>query len=290
MNKMKLIPAALMMSSVAFAGSSMAHEGKSNYSFDNSFNSECSINLQNGVTVTPEFVKVFDERKKTVYRIEKNGEMSVEGESLDLDSSQQQAAADYANGIRQAVPKVVNIAGDAMELASKAVTEAMGGLFGQNSDVQVRVEDLMTQAKERISEKLSQSGDEFTISKNGMDEWDDVIDKELEQEIEKVVMNSMGSIFTLIGQAMSEGDGTFEERMEAFGEKMESWGEDLERSLEAQASKIEEQAEALCQQLKTIDKMETELQQQVPEFANFELLEVEKHRSSRRHHDDEGAE
>lgn len=288
MNKMKLIPAAVMMTTVALPGNAMAHDGKSNFSFSNDHHNECNIDLHNGVTVTPDYVRVFDDNK-TLYRISKNGEMSVRGQSVDLTAEEQQMAADYANGIRATVPKAVAVATEAMDLASKGVSEAMGGLFGQNSDIQMKVEDVMAKAKAAIGEKLNQSGDEFTISPDGLDNMDDIIDQELEQEIEKVVMSSMGSIFTLIGQAMNEGDGNFEERMEAFGEKMERWGENLEASLEAQADKIEEQAEALCNQLKEVDELETALQRKVPEFANFELLEVDRNRHSRKY-DDHGAE
>lgn len=287
MNKMKLIPAAILMTTVALSGNSMAHDSKANYKFDNSLQEDCSINLHNGVTVTPEFVKVFD-GNKTLYSINKNGTMTVRGETIDLTKSQQQIAADYANGIRAAVPKAVNVATEAVELASKGVTEAMGVLFGENSDIQYKVENVMAKAKAKIDDKLSKSGDEFTISPDGLDNMDDIIDKELEKEIEKVVMSSMGSIFTLIGQAMNEGDGDFEQRMEAFGEKMEAWGEDLEKTLEAQAHNIEEQAEALCVQLKEVDKLETELQQQVPEFAKYELLEVERNNHGRNSHNDQG--
>ncbi len=285
MNKMKMIPAAILMSTVALTGNAMAHEGKSNFHADNNFVGDCNINLHQGVTVTPSYVKVFD-KHHTLYQISKNGEMTIDGKTVSLDSTQQQTAAQYAEGIRSSVPKAVAIATDAIELASKGVGEAMGTLFGENSDIQIRIEDVMAKAKEKVNESLSRSGDEFTISPDGFDDMDNIIDEELEQEIEKVVMSSMGSIFSLIGQAMSEGDGDFEQRMEAFGEKMEKWGEELEASLEAQADDIEEKAEALCQQLKEVDELETKLQSQVPEFAKFDLLEVDRNRHAYHHDED----
>jgi hypothetical protein len=76
---------------------------------------------------------------------------------------------------------------------------------------------------------------------------------------------------------MSSGTGTFEQRMEAFGKKMERMGEELQMTLKVQTDRLEEQTEQLCHQLKDIDTLETQLQEQVPQFASYNLLDMDEH-------------
>ncbi len=293
----KIIPAALLMTTVALSGSALAHDNESNYAYDSNknfsasmSNNDCSIDLHNGVTVTPKFVKVFD-RHDTLFQIEKNGAMSVDGKSVDLTASQQKIAADYANGLRDVVPQAVDIAVNAMEIATVGVNTAFTALFGENSDIEYKVNQIIEKTKDEINENINHSGDEYTIGPNSFDNLEDAFDEDFEKEIEKVAMSSMGSIFSLLGDAMSSGEGDFEQRMEAFGEKMEKMGEKLETTMEAHGEKLEEQAEALCMQLKEVDELETQLQQQVPQFAKYELLDMEEKRSRRnRHHDEDSSE
>lgn len=291
MKTTKIFPAALLMTTVAMSGSALAHDNKDNYNYNAKFShhNECSLDLHNGVTVTPKFVKVFD-KHDTLFRIEKDGSMSVDGKSVSLTAEQQQISADYAEGIRDAVPQAVEVAVEAMEMATVGVNTAFTALFGENSDIEYKVSQIIERAKDEINENINHSGDEYTIAPNSFDNLENAFDEDFEKEIEKVAMNSMGSIFSLLGEAMSEGSGDFEQRMEAFGEKMEKMGDNLEQTMEAQGEKLEEQAEALCMQLKEVDKLETQLQQQVPQFANYELLDMEESRSRRHHHDDESTE
>lgn len=291
----KIIPAALFMATVALSSSAFAHDNETKYDSHKNYsasmsNDECSIDLHNGVTVTPKFVKVFDSND-TLFRIEKNGAMSVDGKSVKLTSTQQKISADYANGLRDVVPQAVDIAVNAMEIATVGVNTAFTALFGENSDIEYKVNQIIEKTKDEINANINHSGDEYTIAPNSFDNLENAFDEDFEKEIEKVAMSSMGSIFSLLGEAMSNGNGDFEQRMEAFGEKMEKMGEDLETTMEAQGEKLEEQAEALCMQLKEVDELETQLQQQVPQFAKYELLDMEEKRSRRnRHHDEDSSE
>lgn len=272
MKKLNLVTSALFISSLALAGNANAHDrhGNNHYSFDSS----CSINLTSGVTVTPDYVKVF-EGNKVLYRINKNGEMTVQGKSIDLDASTQQLAANYGQGLRDSVPQAAEIAFEAMEVASIGVSTALGTIFGENSDIEYKVTDIIDRAKDKLQDKFDQQGNSFTIAPDSFDNIDDIFGPEFEKEIEQVAVSSMGSIFTIIGEAMANGNGDFEQRMEAFGQKMEKMGEELEHTLEAQTGRIEDQAEQLCAQLEAIDEIETQLQHKVPAMKNYGLIEVE---------------
>ena len=274
MKKLNLITSALFASSLALAGTANAHDNHEKHGNHFSFDNSCSINLSSGVTITPDHVKVF-EGNKVLYRINKDGEMTVNGQSVDLDASTQSLAAEYGQGLRDSVPQAAEIAFEAMEVASVGVSTALGAIFGENSDIEYKVTDIIDRAKDKLQDKFDQQGDSFTIAPDSFDNMDDIFGPEFEKEIEQVAMSSMGSIFTIIGEAMSSGEGDFEQRMEAFGAKMEKMGEELEQTLEAQTARIEDQAEELCGQLVDIDKIETQLQNKIPEMKDYGLIEVE---------------
>ena len=271
MKKMTFIPAALFVSTFAMSSGALAHDNNHN---------ECNLNLDNGVTVTPDFLKVFDGDKE-LYVIERDGSMTVDGKVVSLSADDQKVSAAYANGIRKAVPEAVEIATNAMEMATKGVNTALTALFGDNSEIEHQVNRVIERAQEVIDENINHANGEYTIAPHSFDNLEQAFDEEFEREIEKVAMNSMGNVFTLLGQAMNEGEGTFEQRMEAFGERMEKMGEDLEATMEAQAEQMEAQAEQLCMELKDIDELESQLQRNVPEFAKYELLDMEEHKRYR---------
>jgi hypothetical protein len=285
MKTTKIIPAALLMTTVAMSSTAFAHD--KTYRSHHSSSNDCNIELHNGVTVTPNFVKVFDSND-TLFRIEKDGTMTVNGKSVELSASQQKVSTDYANGLRKVVPEAVDIAMGAMEIATVGVSTALTALFGENSDIEYKVTKVIEKAKAEINENISHSGDEYTIGPDSFDNLENAFDEDFEKEIEKVAMSSMGSVFSLLGDAMTNGEGDFEQRMEAFGKRMEKMGEELETTLEAQGDKLEEQAEALCYQLKEIDKLETQLQEEVPAFAKQGLLDMDENnnRGRRNNHYD----
>ena len=235
--------------------------------------SECSIDLQNGVTISDNFVKVFN-KDKTLYQIERNGSLTINGQPVELTTEQQNISADYAHGLRQVVPDAVNIALEAVDVAATGVSTAFTALFGENSDIEHKVMGLVDRTRDKINENLHVDGNDYTISPNSFENLENAFDQEFEEEIESLALNSMGSIFSLMGEAMQNGDGNFEQRMQQFAQKMEKLGDDIEATVEAQAERLETKAEHLCQQLKSIDELETQLQNQVPQFAKHELLDM----------------
>ncbi|MFT4925810.1 MAG: hypothetical protein ACI8WB_001905 [Phenylobacterium sp.] len=282
MKTSKMIPTTLLMTSIALSltltlsTSAFAHDDNHHHwDHHKSSHNECNLDLQNGVTISPEFVKVFD-ANKTLFQIQQDGQLTVDGKAVTLTAEQQQISAEYGEGLRKAVPDAVNVALDAMDMASEGVSTALSTLFGENSDIEYKVNGIIDKARGTINDNIERNGELYTIAPDSFKNLEEAFENDIEAEIEKVAMNSMGSIFSLLGDAMSSGSGNFEQRMEAFGEKMEAMGETMEQTFEAQGDKLEAKAEALCYQLKEIDKLETQLQQSVPQFANLELLDMDK--------------
>lgn len=258
-----IVPTALLLAAVTVSGSAFAHN-------DN----HCSMDLHNGVTISPDQVKVFDDNK-TLFQIQQNGALSVNGQPVALTVEQQQISAQYAEGLRKVVPDAVDVALEAIDVASTGVNTALTALFGENSDIENKVNGIIDKARDKIDQSMDRNGQQYTIAPHSFDDLENTFGKEFEEEIEEVAMSSMGSVFSLLSDAMSSGTGTFEQRMEAFGKKMEAMSEDLEQTLQAQSEVLKDKAESLCYQLKDIDKLETELQQSVPQFAAYDLLDMD---------------
>ena len=107
-----------------------------------------------------------------------------------------------------------------------------------------------------------------------------VLGPEFEQAIEEAVTSSMGSIFSIIGKAMASGEGTFEQRMEAFGQRMERFGEDLEARMDVQAQALEQRGDNMCANLQQLDALESQIQRAIPQMQQYDLIEVNSNNST----------
>ena len=141
-------------------------------------------------------------------------------------------------------------------------------LFGEEIEMQTKVEAIIAKFEQRIEPMMNDKEGEYYLSKDGIESIDDDLGEELEQEIESMMTESVGHIFTLIGKLLTSGESgmkDFEQKMEAFGERMEKRGESLER-----------QSEIMCAQFERLEKIETRMQQEISAVADFDLVTVDK--------------
>ncbi len=84
-----------------------------------------------------------------------------------------------------------------------------------------------------------------------------------------------GNVLIMVGKAMAGGEGTFEQRMQAFETKMDKFGEDLDAEMNAKGDALEARGQQVCSQLQTLDSLEQQIQAQVPQMANFDVISVD---------------
>ena len=62
--------------------------------------------------------------------------------------------------------------------------------------------------------------------------------------------------------------------LDEFEQRMENFAVNIERQVENQSEALEARAEVLCASLANIDRLEEKLQNEVPQLADMDILQV----------------
>ncbi|WP_371376512.1 DUF2884 family protein [Thalassotalea aquiviva] len=264
---MKKIIFAGIASTILFTSSVFAHEDH-NASFSND---HCAVDFNYGVVVEGQNIRFID-NDNTLVQINDLSQLFVHGKEVSLNQAQQALVSDYASGIKQQVPEIVELALDAVEIAFGAVTQVMVGLGVEDSSSADRIDQLFVSIKEKVHKRFNKDNGNYFLAEQNFNEFDEFMEEELEAEIESIVADSVGNILIAVGQAMNDEEGNFEQKMQAFGQRMERMGENIEAAVEPQAEALGAKAEALCDSLKELDYVEQELSNSIDELAKFNLI------------------
>ncbi|TKB47099.1 YggN family protein [Thalassotalea mangrovi] len=265
----KLMLAGLLVTST-LATTAYAHGDKEYATFTSD---HCSINMNYGVVVEANSIRFLD-NDNTIVQINNQKDLFVNGKQVDLNDDQQALVSDYAAGVNEQIPRVVNIALDAVEIAFSALSHVATGLTGEENTATDSLNESFAAIREKVSTRFHSEDGAVYLAEQDFDDLDQFIEDELEGEIENLVANSVGDILIAVGQAMNDEEGDFEQKMEAFGERMERMGEDIEVAVEAQAEELGAEAELLCEELHDLNKIESQLSESVTALADFDLIEV----------------
>ncbi|WP_134053150.1 YggN family protein [Rheinheimera aquimaris] len=240
----------------------MAHEGQS-----------CNINFDKDLVINSELVSMKDAGTE-LWRINNDGQLWLDGKVISTDSNTRALLRDYQAGVRTQTLETVALVEDALVLAADAVNSVLTELTGDSLDSHPALQNAMDKIKTGSERVVVRNGDTIELYGSRFDSMDDAFGEEFEQAIEEAVTSSMGSILMLVGQAISSGEGNFEQRMEAFGERMERFGEDLEARMDVQSQALEQRGESMCANLQQLDVLESQIQQAIPQMQKYDLIEV----------------
>lgn len=256
--KSSLIASAVMFST--FSLSAMAHQDHS-----------CNVEFENDLVISSSNVAL-QENGNTLWQISDDGQLTLNGKTVAVNNDTRKLLRDYQAGIRSQTNDTIALVEDALVMASEALTTVLAELTGKPLDEH----PAMQQALEKISDAANQivvrDGDNVYLYGSKLNNFDDAFGADFEQAIEEAVSQSVGSIMLLVGKAMTNGEGSFEQRMEAFGQRMEKFGEDLEAKMDIKAAALEQRGEAICSQVSQLDDLETRIQQQIPAMQQYDLF------------------
>ncbi len=264
--KSLLIASGFMLTS--FSGAVLAHD-----------NNSCNVNFDKDLAISSVYVSMQDAGAE-LWRISDNGELWLDGKAVKTDSNTRALLLQYQDGIRSQTLETVALVEDALVLAADAVNSVLTELTGDTLEQHPALHTAMDKIRAATAGVVKRDGDNIYIYGSRFDNIDEAFGPEFEQAIEQVVTQSMGSIFMIIGKAMASGEGTFEQRMQAFGERMERFGEDLERRMKDKSQLLEQRGDAMCARLLQLDALETQIQQLLPQMQQYDLIEVGRNKTT----------
>lgn len=184
-----------------------------------------------------------------------DGTLLIGERSQSLSGEQRQSLDKFNGGLRASAATGVELGVSAIELASQVTSGVLADLLGAEAAEEVRLG--LDEAKVRLHQQLYEQDGTWYVKSGSFDEdQDDYLGDEFEQRVESAVKKSMGNLFTQLGQAMSSGDGSFEENVQAWAADMESRANRIEEEAKAKGGDIEVKANQLCDQLLALDEQE----------------------------------
>lgn len=243
--------------SLLLSTSAMAHQ-------ENEFN--CNVNIQQSVKVTPNVIEVLDGEKR-LFSIDNGSALYSNGKQVHLNDEQQALVEEYSAMIQELAPEVAGIIADALIIAKTAVSGVITELFGDDVQLQDKVNSIIEKFEQKAAPMMNQAEGEYYLVKESLDNAGDDFSKEIEQEVESLLKESGGQMLILLGKMMMNG----EDGMKDFETKMEAFGE----SMEQQGNALETRANAMCQRAIKLDEIETRMQKAIPQFADYDLVTLD---------------
>ena len=233
---------------------------------------QCDVEFKNDVRITPSELEVYTADNRTMKIINQNN-LYIDGQSVSLNSSQQEAIAAYSDSLRSQLPEVANIALDGVKIAGVAIEEVANAF---NIDGLNDISELMDDISVEVQNAFYQQG-AFTMGQQNFEKFgqnfENQFDEQIESAVESAMMQSMGSILVALGSELIGSGGD----MDAFEKRMENMGEQIEARVETQAAQLEERADALCGSFADIAHKEQELVALVPELKEYQLVTFKQH-------------
>ena len=265
--KKTLLAASLSLTMMAPAV--MAHDTDGNHG-NFSFGSEqCNLEFNNSLRLDKNVIEITDEDNQ-VMRIDNRANVYIEGKKVELSNAQRAAVSDYADGLREQLPQVADIALEGVKLASVALAEV-------SKTLDIPAFESLGSLMNDVSTEIHNSfydGDTFVFDQDNLDAMGAAFGSEFEAKIEKAVeetmMESIGSILVAVGSELLSSGGD----MNAMENKFENMGKAIEEKMEKEAAGLEKKAEALCGSFLVLAQQENELQSLLPGIKNYDLFTV----------------
>jgi len=237
-----------------------------------SYAAHCDVNFNYGVVIDPSHLRIIN-HGQTLVQINNEQQLFIKGREVNLTEPQKQDLRLYAQGIRTQVPEIVSIAIEGIELGLKAVNKIIGSLTGENSATHQKIQESFSEMQARLRLRFNQSDQNYYIAPQDFDDFDQIIAGDLEQEIQEIVNDSIGTILSAVGEAMTTNDDDdLEHRVETMAERIEEISDNIDVEIDKPVDKLNAKTIQFCKNLIKLDHKESSMQKSIPALAAYDLI------------------
>jgi hypothetical protein len=236
---------------------------------------KCEVELNYGLVVNDQQIRIID-NSRTVYQINHHNQLLVEGNWIELDAKQQQALTQLAEGVHTVVPKMILLASEGVDLAIQTIEHVYIGLVGKEHDSFDELQSSLQRVKMRIKEKFIHAGDNYYMGPGTLENVDELVDRELEEQIEEAMNTSLGGILSAIGALVSDSAST-DEKIDSLARRIENLGGKMESNIGPKADSLKQKAQWFCEQFQTLDKLEEQLRQNIVQLHPYNIIVTPEH-------------
>lgn len=238
-------------------------------------NNNCSLQFKDDLVIAPTSVHL-ERGQQQLWRINADGQLWIDSKKVNTDRATTTSLQQYQSGLRQQSKETLLLVGDAMQLASDAVGKVVAGFGVDNSQLKNSVDQALSTLKNKVDHLVISKGDQIRINGSHINQADGQLSAEFEQAMQQSMAQLTGAVMMTMGQAMMQGEGTFEQRMATFGKKMETFGSAIETEMDAKSDGLEQRGKAICYNLQQLDVLERKIQAAVPAMVPYDLIDITK--------------
>lgn len=232
---------------------------------------QCDVDLEHGIVINDAQIRVLD-KSRTVYQINHQSQLFVEGKLVELNPGQRRLLRDFAQGLHYVVPKMIVLATEGVALAVLTVDKVYMGLVGKDHATYAKLNSAMQRVQQRVKEKFIHASYNYYIGPGSLENVDGLVDKELEAQIEKAFNTSIGGILSAISGLQSAGDQAVEQKVEDLTQRLEQMEEQIELQVAPRAHSLRKKAKWFCNKLESLDRVEEQLRASVIDLQQYNVI------------------
>ncbi|WP_169628083.1 DUF2884 family protein [Ferrimonas senticii] len=231
-------------------------------------NQHCQMALGHDVQVSPTKLVISDTQQQR-YRFEQ-GQLYVDGQAVQLTPQQRQQLQQFQQRLLDGSQELLALVNDALTLAAGVIS----GIMQEFQLEQDQPDQWLAKLQQHIEGGLSVNDGEYHLTAAGIDSSGEQLGDAIGAEIEQAITSNIGQLLITVGQSLSDGEGSFEQRLEAFAQSMEQMGERIEQQVEQQGQQLEQRGQQLCDQWQQIQQQESQLHQALPQLKAYPIIDV----------------
>ncbi|MFT6896008.1 MAG: hypothetical protein ACJA13_000405 [Paraglaciecola sp.] len=235
----------------------------------------CEVELNYGLVVNDQQIRIID-NSRTLYQINHHNQLLVAGDWIKLDAKQQATLAQLATGLHIVVPKMILLASEGVDLAVQTIEQVYTGLVGKDHDSFDELQSSLHRVQMRIKEKFIHAGDNFYMGPGTLENVDELVDRELEEQIEAAMNTSLGGILSAIGTLVSDSANT-DEKIASLARRVENLGGKVESNIGPKADSLKQKAQWFCDQFQILDKLEEQLRYDIEQLHPYNVIVTAEH-------------
>ncbi|QIZ75714.1 DUF2884 family protein [Ferrimonas lipolytica] len=233
---------------------------------------QCEVNLNYDVNVSSERLQVI-EQQQTLYEFD-GTVLRVGEQTITLTDEQRLQLERFQQQLLQGSSDIVALATEAIIMA----TEVLAEIYTELNIDSNTPEQLMMALQQQLDTAISADHGSYHLASQSLESATTEMEAVIETHVEKIATEGIGQLFMSMGKAMSDGEGSFEQRMTDFGQSMEQMGERIEQRVEQSSTKMEAQGQRLCEQWQRLDLQEQRVRDLVPQLQQYNLVTAEQNK------------
>ncbi|MCG9678057.1 YggN family protein [Vibrio sp. Isolate24] len=228
---------------------------------------QCNVDLKNDIRLNDKTLEIHQKGGDTAI-VDAENTLTIHGEEIPLDASQQQAIADYRSNLNDYLPRAKQIAQDGLALANDIIDDV-----GQSFDAPEAFDSVkasMQQFYADIEARYYQNGD-LILPADSFASLRETWTEDFESAKKLFNEEFITSAFNAMSEKMQVEGGL---NLTEMADTMSELKERIAKRLEAHSVDVEKQSQEFCDSLDSMAEQEKELHKKIPQLKDYQVFTI----------------